>query len=343
MRVACLLHVCSDVPVPRGRTRQRAALRLGRLRISRQRAGVKKLVDWMNRIPEQRTLNLRVRRRWLSGADCLSRPAGQRPIGYCQGIGVSEMASRGRTKATACRARVIATRITRRCRVIRPASQDWSRRRPWYCPSTMTTASNSLPLDLCMFITVTGWGADRHAPDLHGKPPAIAQSYDAALAGWFPGTVRVRAPARWRGRISRPQPLYRKGVRAISPHLAARQRARSCQLRVPRGNPDSHDSIPCGKYWPNRIPLPPERASHAGHRRADPEGWPTRTACTAPQPSLTPASREPRGPPGDRTGRHARLRSSRAGTCCQRGPSVAVRETADGAHRPSARPGRRPL
>ena len=41
------------------------------------------------------------------------------------------------------------------------------------------------------------------------------------------------------------------------------------------------------------------------------------------------------GPPDGHTGMHARLTGARqAGTCRQRGPSVAVRETADGAHRP---------
>ena len=50
------------------------------------------------------------------------------------------------------------------------------------------------------------------------------------------------------------------------------------------------------------------------------------------------------GPPDGHTGMHARLSGARqAGTCRRRGPSVAVRETADGAHRPSWRPGRRPL
>jgi hypothetical protein len=59
MRLRCLLHVCSDVPVPRGSARQRTAVRLGRLRISRQHASVKTLVDLMNRTPERRALNLR--------------------------------------------------------------------------------------------------------------------------------------------------------------------------------------------------------------------------------------------------------------------------------------------
>ena len=41
------------------------------------------------------------------------------------------------------------------------------------------------------------------------------------------------------------------------------------------------------------------------------------------------------GPPDGHTGMHARLTGARqAGTCRRRGPSVAVRETADGAHRP---------
>jgi len=56
--------------VLRGSTRQRTALRFGPLRISRQRDGIKVLVDWMNRIPEQRTLNPQVRgpRTWRSTA-----------------------------------------------------------------------------------------------------------------------------------------------------------------------------------------------------------------------------------------------------------------------------------
>jgi len=42
-----------------------------------------------------------------------------------------------------------------------------------------------------------------------------------------------------------------------------------------------------------------------------------------------------RGPPGGHTGIHARLGDTRqAGTCRRRGPSVAVRGKADGAHRP---------
>jgi len=59
LRVPCLLHVRSDVPVPRGSTRPQAALRLGRLRASCQHVMVKMLVDWVNRTPEQRTLNQR--------------------------------------------------------------------------------------------------------------------------------------------------------------------------------------------------------------------------------------------------------------------------------------------
>ena len=69
------------------------------------------------------------------------------------------MASQGRTKITTCRARVIATRSRRRCRVMRPAPQVGSRSLEWCWPSTMTTASNSLPLHLCMFISVAGWGS----------------------------------------------------------------------------------------------------------------------------------------------------------------------------------------
>jgi hypothetical protein len=61
MRLPCLLRVCSDVPVLRGISRPQTVLRLGGLRISCQRASVKMLVDCVNRTPEQRTLNPRVR------------------------------------------------------------------------------------------------------------------------------------------------------------------------------------------------------------------------------------------------------------------------------------------
>jgi hypothetical protein len=73
----------------------------------------------------------------------------------------------------------------------------------------------------------------------------------------------------------------------------------------------------------NRIMLP------AGH-----------TAATARQQAgqaVTPRTR------AEPSGRHAISAANRGGICRQRGPSVAVRETADGAHRPSWRPGRRPL
>ena len=61
MRLPCLLHVCSDVPVLRGISRPQTVLCLGGLRISCQRASVKILVDCVNRTPEQRTFNPRVR------------------------------------------------------------------------------------------------------------------------------------------------------------------------------------------------------------------------------------------------------------------------------------------
>ena len=73
----------------------------------------------------------------------------------------------------------------------------------------------------------------------------------------------------------------------------------------------------------NRIMLP------AGH-----------TAATARQQAGQAVTPRPRAEP---SGRHAISAANRGGICCQRGPSVAVRETADGAHRPSWRPGRRPL
>ena len=53
MWLPCLLHVCSDVPVLRGTCRPQTVLRLGALRVSCQRFGVKMLVDWMNRISER--------------------------------------------------------------------------------------------------------------------------------------------------------------------------------------------------------------------------------------------------------------------------------------------------
>ena len=62
MRIRCLLHVCSDVPVQRGSIRQRTALCLGWLPVSRQRASVKMLVDRQSRTPEQGTLNLQAHR-----------------------------------------------------------------------------------------------------------------------------------------------------------------------------------------------------------------------------------------------------------------------------------------
>jgi len=75
----CLLHVCSDVPVPRDSTRQRTALRLGPLRISCQRSSTKRLVDCVNRICEQRTLNPRVQRHWSSPlVTSLNLPAEER-------------------------------------------------------------------------------------------------------------------------------------------------------------------------------------------------------------------------------------------------------------------------
>jgi len=61
MRDPCLLHVCSDVPVPRGISRPRTVFRLGRLPVSRQRASANVLVKYSNRTPEPRTLNPRVR------------------------------------------------------------------------------------------------------------------------------------------------------------------------------------------------------------------------------------------------------------------------------------------
>jgi hypothetical protein len=58
-------------------------------------------------------------------------------------------------------------------------------------------------------------------------------------------------------------------------------------------------------------------------------------------PSRPPSSREPRGNARAGRGMHARLGGARqAGKPRQRGPSVAVREKADGAHRPSWRHGR---
>jgi hypothetical protein len=61
MRVPCLLHVGSDVPVPRGISRPRTVFRLGRLPVSCQRASANMLVEYSNRTPEQRTLNPRAR------------------------------------------------------------------------------------------------------------------------------------------------------------------------------------------------------------------------------------------------------------------------------------------
>jgi hypothetical protein len=66
MWLPCLLHVCSDVPVLRGINRPQTVPRLGGLRVSCQHASVKVLVECENRIPEQRTLNPRVRSRWPS-------------------------------------------------------------------------------------------------------------------------------------------------------------------------------------------------------------------------------------------------------------------------------------
>ena len=66
MRLPCLLHVCSDVPVLRGINRPQTVPRLGGLRVSCQNVSVKMLVECENRTPEQRTLNPRVRSRWPS-------------------------------------------------------------------------------------------------------------------------------------------------------------------------------------------------------------------------------------------------------------------------------------
>src|SRR5205814_9792463 len=62
------------------------------------------------------------------------------------------------------------------------------------------------------------------------------------------------------------------------------------------------------------------------------------------RPPSRPALLAAHGPGGH--GTHARPGGTRADgpqIQCRRGPSVAVRETADGAHRPPWRPGQRPL
>lgn len=63
-----MLHVCSDVSVPRGISRPRTVFRLGRLPVSRQRATANMLVEYSNRTPEQRTLNLQAHRSSCRGS-----------------------------------------------------------------------------------------------------------------------------------------------------------------------------------------------------------------------------------------------------------------------------------
>lgn len=76
----------------------------------------------------------------ISAHNCLRRGGGQ--LSSWAG-GVSGMASAGRTRTTVWRARVIATRSSRRASSVSLASQAASRSLELWVPSTMTTPSNS--------------------------------------------------------------------------------------------------------------------------------------------------------------------------------------------------------
>jgi len=266
MRVACLLHVCSDVPVPHGRTRQRTALRLGRLRISPQRASVKMLVDWMNRTPEQRTLNPRVRRRWsaalsqylrdLAAPAHATRRAGQRR---------SRLRYQGQRPGSFPMFRAPAEESDPRSQLSRHPCRTSG------APDTRKAVRRHIgvtrPGSPCKRAD-PAWPSVRHAQrdtGLNG-PPRPRNSTPACRAATFPA-ARPDGPHE----ASRPGPPRAREFPEIHPPAQAPPPAadRNASPRCPHGTPGSH-----GTRVPERAPGPALRAKPAWAPRG-PCPWPS--------------------------------------------------------------------
>jgi len=147
-------------------------------------------------------------------------------------------------------------------------------------------------------------------PQLRHTPAAAVSDLDPDHAAGGPDRDRDRLP--FRARAAMPDAV---------PEQLAHQQSGVIPARMPR---PEHP----GRERPgNPAPAPPARPPS---RSPEQPPWPS-----SHPPSPPPASRKPPGTAAGHTGMHARLGGPRqAGKRRRRGPSVAVRGTADGAHRP---------
>ena len=147
--------------------------------------------------------------------------------------------------------------------------------------------------------------------------------------------------------------------RSVTSTLTTPPAARTVTVTVSPAAPEPpcrtlfpNSSLPAARHHPRHgCPGPSTPAVNARATRARSARPATvtlsRTTALATSAPAFPSRPRPEKPPraaGGHTGMHARLSAARqAGKRRWRGPSVAVRGKADGAHRPSWRPERRPL
>jgi hypothetical protein len=179
----------------------------------------------------------------------------------------------------------------------------------------------------------------------------------AASPTWQPAPSPVRVPAIFRVTIRFPQPCTPWAPQSVTSTRITPSAARTATVTISPAAPEPLCRARCCRTAHQQRGVIPGRMPRAEHPDCERPGNPGPLrppghchALPAPPPwpsAHPPFPRPPQGtirPPG-RTHRCTPDSAARVkpGNARQRGPSVAVRGRADGAHRPSWRHGRRPL